>query len=61
MTRFKEGQRIENAIKHKDEKELLWAISYCKSRLSLAKLKQHIKHWKNLIHELERALNDENK
>ena len=58
MTRFKELKRIEFAIKHKDEKEILWALQYCKSRLQLAKWKSHIKHWTKLINELNDTLDN---
>ncbi len=50
MTRFKELERIEAALEHRDARELRWALEYCKMRLDLAKLhgslrKQHTKHW----------------
>jgi hypothetical protein len=54
MTRFKELQRIEAAIKHKNEPELEWALSYCKMRLGIASRRDHQKHW----HELERKVKD---
>ena len=57
MTRFKEFRRIELAIKNKDNKELLWALSYCKMRLKLATMKQHIKHWQKLIDKLSDTIN----
>jgi hypothetical protein len=60
MTRFKELRRIELAIKNKDNKELLWALSYCKMRLKLATMKQHIKHWQKLIDELNDIVTPEN-
>lgn len=56
MTRFKELKRIESAIENKDEKEILWAIAYCKSRLSITKLKSQVKYWKNMINQLENLI-----
>ena len=58
MTRFKEKRRIDAAISHKDKPELEWALSYAKSRLSIAKLKSHQKHWKKIISEVERILEE---
>lgn len=40
MTRLKELKRIENAIKHKDKKELKWALEYAKMRLKIANPKE---------------------
>jgi hypothetical protein len=36
MTRFKELRRIENAIDHRKEDELRWALGYCAMRIILA-------------------------
>jgi hypothetical protein len=36
MTRFKELERIENAIEFKNEDELRWAPAYCLMRVKLA-------------------------
>jgi hypothetical protein len=48
MTHFKELQRIELAIEHRDQTELDWAISYCKMRLQIAGKKEHLKYWRDL-------------
>ena len=52
MTRFKELRRIEAIIEHNNKEEISWVLVYCKNRLKLAKLKQHIKHWQQLIGKL---------
>jgi predicted GIY-YIG superfamily endonuclease len=57
MTRFKEQRRIEQAIKHQNMNELLWAIEYCKMRLSLSTMKEHKKHWQKQKKKLEESLN----
>ena len=36
MTRFKEWRRIEQAIKHRDQRELAWAQEYCEGRVAVA-------------------------
>ncbi|NRR93558.1 hypothetical protein HSX10_18450 [Winogradskyella undariae] len=56
MTRFKELKRIELAIKNKDEKEIVWALDYCNSRLQIAKMKSQIKHWTKLKGKLENEI-----
>lgn len=58
MTRFKELKRIESAIEHKDKKEILWALDYCKSRLQFAKMKSHVKHWTKLVDKLKSEINE---
>jgi hypothetical protein len=52
MTRFKELRRINAAIEHNNKEEISWALTYCKTRLRHATLKQHIKHWQQLIDKL---------
>jgi hypothetical protein len=37
VTRFKELRRIQNAIAHRDEAELRWALSYCALRKKYTK------------------------
>ena len=59
MTRFKELRRIEAAISHRNESELDWAESYCKSRLSIAPMKEHQKHWQKLLRQIDAARNPE--
>jgi hypothetical protein len=58
MTRFKELERIESAIEHKNEPELQWAISYCKMRLQLARRKDHEKYWRAIEKKVNDALAD---
>ncbi len=60
MIRFKELKRIEAAVDHRNKNELEWSLAYCRSRLSIAPLKQHKKHWEKLISELENTLNEMN-
>lgn len=57
MAKVKEIERIELAIKNKDPKEILWAIKYCKIRLSLPQPTFNKKVWENRIRELNNALN----
>lgn len=56
MTRLKELQRIENAIKNGDIAELQWGVWYCEMRLKIATMKQHEKHWNNLLRRINTAL-----
>lgn len=56
MTRFKELQRIETAIKHRNQSELEWALSYCKMRWGIASRKDHRKHWHKLQNQVKAAL-----
>jgi len=56
VTRFKELRRIENALKHRDERELRWALSYCKMRLSIGVRKDHTKVWEVRRRQIEAAL-----
>jgi len=58
MTRFKEMRRIENAILHSNKEELEWALSYAKSRIALAKRKDHLKYWKNLEKRIQTTLSE---
>jgi hypothetical protein len=58
MTRFKELARIRAAIKHKDERELRWAVGYCRMRLQIAPRKDHAEYWKKLERETTSALHD---
>ncbi len=61
MTRFKELERIEAALEHRDSRELRWALQYCKMRLELAKgqgsLRKHTtKHWMRIEARVSAAL-----
>jgi hypothetical protein len=58
VTRFKELQRIEVAIKHKNTTELRWALDYCRMRLGIAARKEHVKRWQELEKRILRALDD---
>jgi mannose-1-phosphate guanylyltransferase len=58
MSRFKELNRIEDAIKHKNKNELLWSIGYCQNRLDIATMKEHKKHWNKLIKRTKEVLNE---
>jgi hypothetical protein len=61
MTRFKELKRIEMAIQHGNEKELNWALGYCRMRLSITTMKVHEKHWRKRISKIEAALEKKKK
>ena len=58
MSRFKELNRINEAIKHKNKGELGWAKEYCNSRLSFASLKPHQKHWETLLKKVDSAIEE---
>ena len=67
MTRYKELRRLERAIDDKNEHELQWALSWCKSRLSRvttehhmssAMKKHHKKHWMRLIERVRSTLDE---
>ncbi|HET6421038.1 MAG TPA: hypothetical protein VFG19_12810 [Geobacteraceae bacterium] len=60
MTRFKELQRIENAVKNRDVRELEWAVKYCDMRIPIATLKQHVKHWTKLQKKIQMLLDELN-
>ena len=49
------------AIQHGDEKELNWALGYCRMRLSIITMKVHEKHWRNRINKIEAALEKKKK
>jgi hypothetical protein len=56
MSRFKTGNRIEDAIKHRDPRELAWAQEYARHRLKTAGMKQHEKTWRSTLQRIEEAL-----
>ena len=56
MSRFKELNRIEEAIKHKNISELHWAQSYSQMRVGTAEMKEHVKHWKNINARVNEAI-----
>jgi len=56
MSRFKTGIRIEDAIKHRDRRELVWAEEYTHYRLKIAGMKQHEKHWRSVAKRVKEAL-----
>ncbi|MDO9308592.1 MAG: hypothetical protein Q7V04_05960 [Deltaproteobacteria bacterium] len=60
MTRFKELQRIENAIKNRDVRELEWAVKYCEMRIPIVTMKQHEKHWMKLQKKVQIVLDELN-
>jgi hypothetical protein len=57
MSRFKTGNRIEDAIKHKNRHELEWALKYAQSRFETAAMKQHEKTWRSTIKRITDTLN----
>ena len=58
MSRFKELNRINAAIKLENKDELLWALEYFHMRLSIDKMKVHKKHWNKLIKSINETLNE---
>lgn len=56
MTRFKELERIESAIEHKNENELQRALGYCKMRLQIATVNHHEAHWRRIEKKVKAAL-----
>lgn len=58
MTRFKELQRIENAIKYRDVRELEWAVKYCEMRILIATREQHVTHWTKLLKKVQMILDE---
>jgi hypothetical protein len=60
MTRFKELQRIEAAIEHRNKGELHWALDYCRTRLQLALRKEHTKYWHGIEKKVREALGGRN-
>jgi len=49
MTRFKELRRIQEAIEHKNQTELEWALGYCQMRCKTARevysMRMQEKYW----------------
>jgi len=60
MTRFKELQRIETAIEHKNQTDLQWALDYCMMRLKVAQRKEHTKYWRGIESKVLKAIGDKN-
>jgi hypothetical protein len=56
MSRFPEVQRIERAIKSKEEHQLTWAISYCESRLAIDTDPRQVQEWNTLLDRVRTAL-----
>jgi len=60
MTRFKELRRIEHAIEHKNEAELLWALDYCTMRRKVAMMvhtmRRQEKYWRQMESKVRSAL-----
>jgi hypothetical protein len=56
MTRFKELRRIENAIEHRDQADLRWALDYCQLRRRMTRTKQGASRWKHIEKRVRNAL-----
>ena len=56
MSRFKTGDRIEDAIKNQDKRELEWALEYAQRRLETAGMKQHEQHWRLIVKRIKGTL-----
>jgi hypothetical protein len=59
MTRFKELERIERALRDKHQPELQWAFEYSRSRTRIAPNKRQQKYWRELSGKIEAALSHE--
>jgi hypothetical protein len=64
MTRFKELTRIEQAIEHKNEIELRWALDYCTMRRKLAAtihtMRKQEKYWRQMESKVRFSLENSN-
>ncbi|MGI9494408.1 MAG: hypothetical protein ACR2NK_00010 [Mariniblastus sp.] len=58
MTRFKQLKELGRAVKSGTQQDLQQAIDYCEMRLRLATMKHHTKHWRKLLEEAERAMDE---
>jgi hypothetical protein len=60
MTRFKELRRIQDAIEHKNDAELRWALEYCTMRLKLAAtihtMRKQEKYWRQMESKVRSAI-----
>ncbi len=56
MSRFKELNRIENAIRNCDNPELEWAQKYAEMHFSLATMKKHEKFWRKMLKRINKAI-----
>ncbi len=56
MSRSKELNRIENAIKNGNKPELDWALNYAEMRFGLATMKEHEKHWRKILKRINQAI-----
>jgi hypothetical protein len=56
MSRFKTGNRIEDAIKYRNKPELEWALAYAQDRLNTASMKQHEQHWRAVLKRIKNTL-----
>jgi len=64
MTRFKEMRRIEEAIEHKNQTELQWALGYCQMRYKVAKavysMRKQEKYWRQIEQKVRAAMENSN-
>jgi hypothetical protein len=64
MTRFKEMRRTEEAIEHKNQTELQWALEYCQMRYKVAKavnsMRKQEKHWCQIELKVRAAMENSN-
>jgi hypothetical protein len=58
MTRFKELRRIEDAIAHKNEPELRWALAQCELRKKFARKNAPMSRLYRLEKRIREALGD---
>lgn len=60
MTRFKELKRIENAIKNADKTDLVWADSYCATRIKIATIESGKNYWRKVQKSVRNVLANSN-
>jgi hypothetical protein len=64
MTRFKELRRIQEAIEHKNQTELQWALDCCQMRCKAARvvysLREQEKYWSQMEHKVRAAMENSN-
>jgi hypothetical protein len=64
MTRFKELRRIEEAIQHRNEAELAWALGYCQMRCKVARaahtMRKQDKYWSQMERKVRAAMENVN-
>lgn len=55
----KKERRIDNALIHKNKKDLEWALKYAKKKKDSVSKKELKKHWKHIIEKIKAALKED--